>query len=997
MRIKMKITGCKTNHIKNPLGFQMDRVYVSYQVEEAEGKTQKAARILVARDPQMTSVVYDSGRSEEIRSIGTEIPLRKKDTEKSISEKNISEKSILEKNVLEMSISEKSISEKESSVECRSVSEGLELSPCTRYYWKVTVETDRGETADSQVSWFETGKMDQPWRGQWIACPKGDRHPIFHKDLQEAAPGLTAGKEIAAARLYISGLGLYEASLNGQKIGEELLAPGCCNYRKWIQYQTYDITKQLQAGSDLAVWMGDGWYLGRFGFYSGLVKEEKEDSYQLIAEVQITYADGTCEVIGTDESWRVTRSNITFSNIYDGERVDDTLERTAPEDVRLLLGKAEPVARYSLPVTEHATFHGQLIESTQEEMVMDFGQNMSGIFYLHVHEPRGAKIHLQFGEVLQDGHFYRDNLRSALAEYWYTSDGEEHILQPHFTFYGFRYVKISGIRNFRPEDLYVRAIYSDVEDTGKMTTGNAKVNRLIENVRWGERSNFVDVPTDCPQRDERMGWTGDAQVFSATAMFLSDAYAFYRKFLYDMWTEQETHGGLVPDVIPSFGVGSYSSVWGDAACIIPWNLYQVYGDVKILEEQYESMKAWVAFIRQIDGEDHQWCRQFHYADWVALDNRVLEKDTVTGGTDEAYIAELYYWNSVCITARTAQLLDRKEEAEKYAALGVKILSELLADYFSQTGRCCCDTQTAQVLALEFGIAPNRKLTAEMLRSALIRSKGKLQTGFTGTPFLCKALCENGMESMAYDLLLNEECPGWLYEVNHGATTIWERWNSVEEDGSMSSTGMNSLNHYAYGSILDWMVKYVGGIRSLCPGYTKAKIAPIPDLRLGSAEVSYHSIAGTYEVEWRITKRNTITVRFRIPFDCQAEICLPGLGAADRERILQLEGIAEKKDGIGLIAAAGSYEITYSAQKPFTRIYTVDDEIRELQNRPDVVKVIDRFIPDFIHVDYAYQYRSLRDVVLHRMGDLYRDRQVNAAGITCEEQLKEIDRALAQMY
>ena len=1008
----MHITECKTNHMTNPLGFQMNRVYLSYQVEEAEGKKQKAARILIALDSSMTSIVYDSGMSKEVRSIGTKIPLRNAATKSTDAEED------QQRNAAETSREN-----------------ALVLAPCTRYYWTVTVESDLGETAVSEVNWFETAKIEESWKGQWIACDKKDRHPIFHKDLIKAAPGVADGKEIASARLYICGLGLYEAYLNGRKIGEELLAPGCNNYQKWLQYQTYDITEELKAGGELSVMMGDGWYLGRFGFYSGLVKEEKDNSYQLLAEVQVTYADGNCDVIGTDESWSVTRSNITFSSIYDGEQVDDTLEETAQEEVYVLPEKSGLTARYSLPVTEHEKFNGQLIDSTEDELVMDFGQNMSGIFYLHVHEPKGTKIHLQFGEVLQGGHFYRDNLRSALAEYWYTSDGKEHVLRPHFTFYGFRYVKVNGITDFKPEDLYVRAIYSDVEDTGRMTTGHAKVNRLIENVRWGERSNFVDVPTDCPQRDERMGWTGDAQVFSSTAMFLSDSYAFYRKFLHDMETEQETHGGMVPDVIPSFGVGSFSSVWGDAACIIPWNMYLAYGDTGILEEQYESMKAWVEFIRQIDGEDHGWRRLFSYADWVALDSRVREKDTVLGGTDDAYVSDIYYWNSLCIVARAAELLGKAEEAAEYSVLADRILEDLRAEYFSRTGRCCCDTQTAQVLALEYGVATNPKLTADMLRTALIRSKGKLQTGFTGTPFLCKVLCENGMEAMAYDLLLNEECPGWLYEVNHGATTIWERWNSVEEDGSMSSTGMNSLNHYAYGSILNWLVRYVGGIRPLTVGYTKVQIAPAVDLRLGSAEVSYRSIAGTYSVSWKITNTRTITIRFEVPFGCEAELLLPQLSAAGREQLLQMDGITQieavtesgtelgtgmgreaLKNPIGgvknvccqevgepkkmsgvLIADPGSYEITYEAEKPFTKVYTTEDEVGELQVHPDVVKVIDRFIPDFANMDLAYRMRSLRDVVLHRTGDLYRDRQVNAAGITSKEQLAEIDQALAKMY
>lgn len=947
----MRIISCKTNHIVNPLGFQMDSVRLSYNIAEAAGKEQKCARIKVALDEAMKETVYDSGEREGIHFIGEDIPLK--------------------------------------------------LKPRTRYFWTVRAETEKGETAESDVNWFETAKQDETWHGKWIACGRKNRHPIFYRDLSEASAGLKdGGKSIRSARLYICGLGLYEAFLNGEKIGDELLTPGCNNYDQWLQYQTYDITSALKKGALLEVMTGDGWYLGRFGFYSGLVKEDKESLYKLIAEIHVAYDDGTEEVIGTDESWQVKRSNITFSNIYDGEYVDDTLPETETEPVSLIEAPAPLTARYSLPVTAHEEFQGRRIESSEDELLVDFGQNMSGVFSLRVKEPEGTKIHLQFGEVLQEGHFYRDNLRTALAEYVYISDGKEHVLKPHFTFYGFRYVKISGISDFQESDLRVNAIYSDVEDAGEMTTSNGKVNRLIENIRWGERSNFVDVPTDCPQRDERMGWTGDAQVFSDTAMFLSDSYAFYRKYLHDMATEQREHEGMVPDVVPSFGVKSFSGVWGDACCIIPWNLYMAYGDLGILEEQYESMKSWVDFIRKVDGEDHNWRRQFHYGDWVALDSRVMEKDTVTGGTDEAYISDIYYYNSVDITARTARLLGYEEDAAELEGLAAKILAFLRKDYFSGTGRCCCDTQTAQVLALEFDIAVNRKMTADMLRTALIRSKGKLQTGFTGTPFLCKALCDNGLESMAYDLLLNEECPGWLYEVSHGATTVWERWNSVEEDGNLSSTGMNSLNHYAYGSVLDWMVKYAGGLRPACPGYTKALIAPVPDMRLGGASVSYQSIAGKYMSGWQIAKGSNgrkISVHFEIPFGCEAEIVLPKATEEALENLKAMDGIYEENESGKIVAKAGNYKITYTAAEPFTRIYTVDDEIRELQIRPDVVEVIGQSIPDFIHIDYAYQYRSLRDVVLHRTGDLYRDRQIDAAKIYSLEQVEEINENLMRMF
>lgn len=943
----MKITNCKTNHLVNPIGFNMESIRLSYNVEEAIGRKQKAARIVVATDDELKDIVYDSGYDEKIKQLGTDIDIR--------------------------------------------------LQPRTRYFWTVSLISEKDEETTSDINYFETGKMDEKWLAKWICCPKKETHPVFCKNVRENLPGLSDGKEIFSARLYISGLGLYEAYLNDEKIGNELLTPYCNNYKKWVQYQTYDITEALNKGTDFKVLMGDGWHLGRFGFYSSLVKEEKSPVYELIAEIRVRYTDGTEEAAYTNEEWEVKGSNIIFSNIYDGEQVDDTIPDDGKREKATVSERmAYPVERYSLPVKIHESFSGKLIKSSLDETVLDFGQNMSGIFRLKVHEERGTKIHLQFGETLQDGHFYRDNLRSAKAEYIYISDGKDHVVSPHFTFYGFRYVKVTGISDFKEDDLEAYAIYSDLTDTGDMATGNPKVNRLIENVRWGQRSNFVDVPTDCPQRDERMGWTGDAQVFSNTAMFLTDSYAFYRKYLHDMKTEQEEKGGMVPDVVPSFGVNTCSSVWGDATVIIPYNMYLNYGDENILREHYPAMKAWIEYIMRIDGDEHKWREEFSYADWVALDNRNSKKDIVLGGTDEAYVSDIYYYNSSRILSEVAGILGFTADAEKYLRLSESVLEYLKKDYFSETGRCCCDTQTAQVLALEYGIAPVPEMSKKMLKKALIKADGKLQTGFTGTPFLCKVLSENGMADMAYDLLLNEDYPGWLYEVNHGATTIWERWNSIEEDGSMSSTGMNSLNHYAYGAVLDWMFKYVGGVRPLTPGYESVKIAPVIDLRLGSCSVTYRSISGLYCVNWKILKGSegrSVMISFDVPFGCEAVIDLPGITDEGKDKLLSLNGISVDGNNGCITAAAGHYGITYTAKTPFVRIYSTQDTLAELQNNKTASKVIDKFISDFKMMDLAYRNRTLREIVLKRSGDLYRDRHIDTAGIYTEEQLKMIDDAL----
>lgn len=466
----MQIVDCRMNHIENPIGYLMKKTVFSWKVVQAKGCKQRTARIIVAESKSMDRIIYDSGNCANLDSLGTDIKLN--------------------------------------------------LKPCTEYFWTVIVESDADEVAISKVNRFETGKMEEPWRGQWITCDSTEhRHPRFEKEWELKG-------EIQRARLYICGLGLYEAYLNGNKIGDEYLTPYSNNYNRWLQYQTYDITDCLDHHSSLTVNLGNGWYKGRFGFRSAGQGGYYGDSWKLIAEVRIWYSDGSIETIGTDESWLVSRSNITFSNIYDGEHRNDMLINT--EKVHAVIcprPNGVLCERMSVPVQIHERIQpAELIHTPADEWVFDMGQNFAGIFCLHVNEPAGTKICLQFGEVLQNGCFYRDNLRTAKAEYRYVSDGVEKDIVPAFTYYGYRYVKIEGISEIKTEDFTGLALYSKTTRVGELETGHPLVNRLVENTRWGLKSNFVDVPTDCPQRDERMGWTGDAQVFSTTASYLEESY-----------------------------------------------------------------------------------------------------------------------------------------------------------------------------------------------------------------------------------------------------------------------------------------------------------------------------------------------------------------------------------------------------------------------------------------------------------------------------------------
>lgn len=574
----MKIYDCKVNHLTNPLGFRMIRTVFSWKVKDAQGKKQTEARIQAARDYEMKEIIADTGWDVDADSLGYKVE--------------------------------------------------MELQPRSRCYWTVSVRSDAGEEAVSKVQWFETGKREEPWIGKWITCDSIEkRHPYFEKEILPK-------KAVRKARFYLCGLGLYEAFYRGERIGSEYLTPYSNDYHEWVQYQTYDVTEQMQESGTLSVLLGNGWYKARFGFHAHEDKGFYGNEWKLIAELRLEYEDGTEEVIGTDESWKVRRSRITFSNLYDGEWQDDTLEEI-PIEAAWLCGApgGRLTDRMSLPVTAHEVFAPmELLHTPAGELVFDLGQEITGLFTLRVHEPRGTKIHIQTGEILQQGNFYNENLRTAKSEYIYISDGEEHMLMPHFTFYGYLYVKVQGVSCLKKEDFRGIALYSGLERKGSLRTGHALVNRLIENVRWGLKGNFLDVPTDCPQRDERMGWTGDAQVFSATATYLKDTYAFYAKYLYDLAKEQAALDGKVPDVIPSAGIDSTACVWGDASCIIPWNLYLFYGDKSILEDQFESMKSWVDYVRRVDGDNHGWRYVFHYGDWLALDNLNQTAEQVMDGT-----------------------------------------------------------------------------------------------------------------------------------------------------------------------------------------------------------------------------------------------------------------------------------------------------------------------------------------------------------------------------
>lgn len=831
----MRIYDAQVNHLTNPLGFAMDGTVFNWKAADAKGKKQQAARVVVSSDEAMTKVLTDTGWQEDAQSLGWRVDVA--------------------------------------------------LKPRTRYWWQVSVRDDAGDEGVSAPQWFETGKMDEPWEGKWIGCDDGEsRHPIFSKAFPIEG-------EVASARLYISGLGLYEAFIGAdggetERVGDEYLTPYCNDYDKWVQCQTYDVTNVLKHGEENAlieVMLGNGWYKGRYGWQRLGDAGFYGDSWKLIAELRISYKDGGESVIGTDGSWRVRRSNITFSNIYDGEHRDDTLSEVADENVALCAPPAGALCdRHSLPVKIQKTLNPvSLIRTPAGESVFDIGQEITGIFELKVDLPRGCKVRIQTGEILQGGNFYNANLRTAKSEYLYTSGGSPAVIKPHFTFYGFRYVKVEGIENLKTDDFAAFALWSDFADKGTVSTGHPLVNKFIQNVRWGLRDNFVDVPTDCPQRDERMGWTGDAQVFTNTACYLVDTYAFYSKFLYDMSREQEDLDGGVPIVVPSAGYSGVASVWSDAACIMPWNIYTFYGDASILEKQYSSMKSWVDYVRRLDGDDHAWRKHFHFGDWLALDNPAGGAEQMLGGTDEGFIASVYFAASAQILSKAAKVLGKDGDAAEYERLAKEQFDDVRREYCTATGRPAINTQAALILTLKYHLSDNAALVKAMLKKLFEYTGMKLRTGFVGTPLLCNVLTENGMEDIAYALLMNEDYPGWLHEVKLGATTVWERWNSLLDDGTISGINMNSMNHYSYGSVLEWIFRYVAGLNFTedVPGCRRAVIRPLVSRALYCVDARYDSPAGLWRVSWQTTDFGCVTLRVTVPFGCTACLTLPG---ADKE-------------------------------------------------------------------------------------------------------------------
>ena len=811
--------------------------------------------------------------------------------------------------------------------------EGEALAGETFYSVEVTVADNHGNVESVEGS-FETGIFNQTeFKAQMITSDFSEDEtacPIFGKTF-------AIDKKVKKARLYATAHGVYEVTLNGQTVGDYRMAPGWTSYHNRLQYQIYDVTEQLAEENEIAITVGNGWYKGILGFYCQ--PNQYGTQVGAFAELHVEYEDGSKEVIATDETWSVKTGEIRYSEIYMGETIDtDAPEITEGNVVVKDFDKAVLTAQENEPVRITEKIVGkELIVTPKGEKLVDFGQIVTGVVEAHVKGEKGQKIVLRHAEVLdKDGNFYPETLRQAKSIDTFICNGEEQIFRPHFTFHGFRYICVEGMEEFTADQFIACVTHSDMEKTGDFHCSNKKVNQLQSNITWSQRDNFLDIPTDCPQRDERLGWTGDAQVFSWTAAFNRNTALFYKKWMRDVAAESSLEKGVphvVPDILDSYS----SSAWSDVAVIVPWVVYQIYGDKGILEENWKCMHEWVDYIKNNCGENGLWQSGFQYGDWLALDKE--ESADRTGATDKYMIPNAYYLYVTELVKKTAEVLGKDEEAKKYAELYETTLDAFRREYYTETGRIVSETQTGAIISLYFNLAreKDRKRILNTLLTNIGNHKNHLATGFVGTPYICHTLSENGAHEMAATLFMKEDYPSWLYAVNMGATTIWERWNSIKPDGTFDESGMNSLNHYAYGSVGDWMYRKVAGLSQLEPGYKRFQVKPMFVKGIEEWGTEFESVYGKI-VANTSCKAGKIHVHVEVPANTTAVIVLP-----EKEEVHEV--------------GSGVYDYEYDTETSLAvERFSMDSTLGEIVAEPLAVEMFNQMVPGMLEgpmIQFAY--------------------------------------------
>jgi len=892
----VRVTGLRTEYKENPLGIDAGRPRLSWRIEaNGRGVVQSAYEIRVERSAPGLGAkgdsLWDSGRVA-------------------------SDESILRPY------------------------EGPSLRSRERCTWRVRVWDGSGRaSAWSAAAWWEMGLLEpSDWKASWI-------EPALPEDVTRSGPVPMLRRvfelrgAVARARAYVTSHGLYEMYLNGRRVGDQVFTPGWTSYGKRLQYQTYDVTALVKEGENaVGVELGNGWYRGNLpgGIDRRNVYGER---LALLLQIEVAFADGRTEIVGTDQGWRASTGPILMSEIYHGETYDARLEkpgwaapgfddrgwsavRVADHRKDLLVAPAGPPVRRIQELKPVG-----VLKTPGGDTVFDLGQNMVGWVRLEVQGPAGTLVTLRHAEVLDEqGNLYTENLRAAKETIRYTlKGGGPETFEPHFTFQGFRYVAVDGYPGEPARDALTGVVvHSDMVPTGEFQTSKPLVNQLQHNIVWGQKGNFLDVPTDCPQRDERLGWTGDAQVFSSTAAFNMDVAGFFTKWLRDLAADQ-FEDGRVPHVVPNVltrpgNPAAGSAGWADAAVIVPWNLYLAYGDRRILEDQYDSMARWVEYERLRAGDGFVWRGDFHFGDWLAYAAPSREARSYPGATTgKDLIATAFFAHSTDLLQRVALVLGKREDAARYGELRARIKSAFGDEFVSSRARVGENTQTAYVLALHFDLLPDELRPAAAKRLAEdIRERKHLTTGFLGTPSLCHALSRFGYLDEAYLLLNREEYPSWLYPVKQGATTIWERWDSQKPDGTFQDSSMNSFNHYAYGAIGDWMYRVMAGLETdeAAPGYKHVLVQPRPGGGFTSVKASHETSYGRVSSSWTL-EGDRFVLAVAIPPNTRASVRLPGARLADVTEsgrpLAGANGIAgQRQDGdvVRVEVGSGEYRFAY---------------------------------------------------------------------------------------
>jgi alpha-L-rhamnosidase len=819
---------------------------------------------------------------------------------------------------------------------------GPALKSSQRYFWQVKVWDNNGRSTKwSETAFWEMGLLSpSEWKARWIELEDDTNRyspsPHFRKEF-------TVSKPVARATAYVTAHGLYDLSMNGKRVGDQVMTPGWTTYGKRIQYQVYDVTDQIVKGENaVGAFLGDGWYRGTLAWGNNWAIYGKR--LGLLMQLRIIHTDGTETLIITDESWKGHNDPaIRMNDIYNGYTYDATKRLTGWSQPdyddsgwkKVIIGNYRDnlVASEGSPIRKIEEIKPvKVFRSPKGSLLVDMGQNMVGWIRLKASGPRGTVIKVRHAEVLDKfGEFYTENLRAAKVQLTLTLAGTgEEILEPRFTFMGFRYLEVTGFPGtLTTDNITGIVVHSDMQKSGTYESSNPLLNQLQHNIVWGQKGNFLDVPTDCPQRDERLGWTGDAQAFCRTAAFNYNVAPFFTKWLKDVALDQKP-GGEVPDVIPDVlnkqdaTTAQPSAGWGDVAVITPWTMYTVYGDKQLLENQYPSMKKWVEYIRKKAGDTYLWKGGSKYGDWLFYHPPVNSHTAADGYTEPDFIATAYFAYSTSLLAEAARVLGKTDDVKTYTDLYNKIKEVFIREYVTPAGRVGTCSQTSYILALKFGLLPDglRDEAAAFLVNDIRSRRNHLSTGFLGTIYICHELTRAGYTDVAYDLLLQETYPSWLYPVKMGATTIWERWDGQKTDSTFQDAGMNSFNHYAYGAIGDWMYRVSAGLETRDPGYRHLLLRPHPTKKLEYSKATYEGPYGTIASGWE-RKDGKIIVNVKIPANSDATIILPvndpakirqnGLPLPDVKDDIIIAEETNESINIGLVRGSGEYTFEFDEQ------------------------------------------------------------------------------------